>query len=98
MLQAGSIGLLGFGMNHVSMLQAADSTVTASSGGSARSTIFIFLSGGLAQHDSFDPKPHAPADIRGEFKPIGTDTPGVQICEHLPMLAARSQHWSLFGR
>ena len=57
--------------------------------------IYIFLSGGLAQHDSFDMKPDAPADIRGEFKPIATATPGLQICEHLPMLAQRSDKWAI---
>lgn len=59
------------------------------------SVIYIFLSGGLAQQDSFDPKPDAPADIRGEFAPISTRTPGLQICEHLPMLADRSDRWSV---
>ena len=57
--------------------------------------IYIFLSGGLAQHESFDPKPDAPAEIRGEFRPIATATPGVHICEHLPMLARRSHLWSM---
>ena len=61
----------------------------------AKSVIYIFLSGGLAQHDSFDLKPDAPDNIRGEFKPIATRTPGIQICEHLPLLAARSQQWAL---
>src|SRR5262249_34196689 len=61
----------------------------------AQSVIYIFLSGGLAQHESFDPKPDAPAEIRGEFAPIATGTPGVQICEHLPMLARRSHLWSM---
>jgi hypothetical protein len=63
--------------------------------GKAKSCIFIFLSGGLAQHESFDMKPDAPQDIRGEFRPIATRTPGLQICEHLPMLAERSPLWSL---
>ncbi|MFM7073338.1 MAG: DUF1501 domain-containing protein, partial [Planctomycetota bacterium] len=57
--------------------------------------IYIFLSGGLAQHDSFDPKPLAPDSIRGEFSPIATRTPGLQICEHLPRLAACSDKWAL---
>ena len=61
----------------------------------ARSVIYIFLSGGLAQQDSLDPKPDAPADIRGEFSPIATRTPGLQICEHLPLLADRSSMWSV---
>ena len=95
MLQAGSVGLLGLGMNHVSALRAADVISKTTPGGSAKSVIFVFLSGGLTQHDSFDPKPDAPAGIRGEFSPIATQTPGVRICEHLPMLAARSQMWSM---
>ena len=95
MLQAGSIGLLGLGMNHLSSLRAAHPIRSARRSGSAKSVILIFLSGGLTQHDSFDPKPNAPADIRGEFNPIATQTPGVQICEHLPRLAARSRMWSL---
>ena len=95
MLQAGSVGLLGLGMNHVTALRAADVISQVPRGGTAKSVIFVFLSGGLTQHDSFDPKPDAPADIRGEFSPIATQTPGVFVCEHLPMLAARSQNWSL---
>jgi hypothetical protein len=91
-LQAGSIGLLGLGMNHVEALRAADS---GSQIQTANSVIYIFLSGGLGQHDSFDMKPNAPDNIRGEFSPIATETPGLQICEHMPMLAARSRHWSI---
>jgi hypothetical protein len=62
---------------------------------SARSVIYIFLSGGLSQLDSFDLKPDAPAEIRGEFRPIATRTPGIWICEHLPRLAQRSHLWAL---
>ncbi len=61
----------------------------------AGSVIYIFLSGGLGQQDSFDPKPNAPLEVRGEFKPIATQTPGLQICEHMPMLAERSNMWSV---
>jgi hypothetical protein len=57
--------------------------------------IYIFLSGGLSQHDSFDPKPDAPDTVRGEFQPIATRAAGIQICEHLPMLAACSDKWAL---
>src|SRR2546422_6403249 len=60
-----------------------------------KSVIYIFLSGGLSQLDSFDLKPQAPAEIRGEVCPIATRTPGIQICEHLPRLAQRSQLWAL---
>ena len=43
----------------------------------------------------FDPKPDAPAEIRGEFNPIATSVPGIQICEHLPLLAARADKYAL---
>ena len=89
-IQVGAIGLLGLGTNHVHELRAATST-----GGSAKSCIYIFLSGGLAQHESFDLKPEAPAGIRGEFNPASTSTPGIQICEHLPELSKRSHLWAL---
>lgn len=104
-LQAGSIGLLGLGINHLEALRAAVPPPPALhsegvGGGSrhepaAKAVIYIFLSGGLSQHDSFDLKPHAPDNIRGEFRPIATNTNGVQICEHLPMLAQRSDKWAL---
>jgi hypothetical protein len=89
-LQAGAVGLLGLGMNDLAALRAAQPTIK-----NAKSVLYIFLSGGLAQQDSFDMKPNAPAEIRGEFKPIATRTPGIQICEHLPRLAQRSHLWAL---
>ena len=91
-LQAGGIGLLGLGMNHLAALRAVAGPRAAPP---ARSVIFVFLSGGLAQHDSFDMKPEAPDNVRGEFRPIATRTPGVEICEHLPRLAERSGRWAL---
>lgn len=95
---AGAIGLLGLGMNHLAGLRqayAAPAIDAMASSGRAKSCIFIFLSGGLSQHDSFDMKPAAADNIRGEFSPIATATPGLQICEHLPLLAARSSLWAL---
>ncbi|MGE3808560.1 MAG: DUF1501 domain-containing protein [Gemmataceae bacterium] len=94
LLQAGSIGLLGLGMNHLTALRELNAA-PGRGRSPHRSVIYIFLSGGLSQLDSFDLKPDAPAEFRGEFKPVATRTPGVQICEHLPMLAERSQHWAL---
>src|SRR5581483_7146027 len=91
MLQAGSIGLMGLSMAEVQVLRAASGNPAPS----PRAVIYIFLSGGLAQHDSFDLKPDAPDSIRGEFAPMQTRTPGIAICEHLPRLAARSQKWAL---
>jgi hypothetical protein len=96
LLQAGSIGLLGLGMNHLAGLRHASAAESTSQpAGKAKACIYIFLSGGLAQHDSFDLKPDAPDNVRGEFKPIATQTPGIQICEHLPLLAERSDQWAL---
>lgn len=86
-IQAGAIGLLGLTLGDVRRLQAE-----ALSEG--KSVIFVFLSGGLAQHESFDPKPDATSDIRGEFGTIPTRTTGYHICEHLPRLAACSHLWT----
>ena len=96
-VQAGAVGLLGLGMNHHMSLQAADVKAFNSlpGFGKAKSLIYIFLSGGLAQQDSFDLKPDAPDDVRGEFNPASTKTPGTQICEHLPGLASISDKWSM---
>lgn len=94
-LQAGALGLLGRGLglgsHQISALQAAHPPANTQ----GRSVIYIFLSGGLSQHDSFDPKPEAPDNIRGEFAPISTSTSGLLICEHLPRLAQRSHLWSV---
>lgn len=92
-LQAGALGLLGLGSNHLAALRAA--SPAANSGRTASACIYIFLSGGLAQHESFDLKSQAPSEIRGEFNPIATSTPGIEISEHLPLLAARCRHWAL---
>jgi hypothetical protein len=95
-VQAGAVGLLGMGMNHLQALRGATAAESsAAPQGTARSCIYIFLSGGLAQHESFDLKPAAPAEVRGEFNPIATETPGIEICEHLPQLARRSRHWAV---
>ena len=58
----------------------------------ARSTILLWLSGGASHIDTWDMKPEAPADFRGEFRPIGTSAPGIQLCEHLPLLAQQAHH------
>jgi hypothetical protein len=56
--------------------------------GRAKNIIFLWLAGGSPQHETFDPKPDAPAEIRGPFKPIQTSVPGIQFCELLPRTAA----------
>src|SRR5262245_209874 len=53
----------------------------------AQSVILVYLGGGLSHHDSFDPKPDAPAEVRGKYKPIDTAVPGLRVSEMLPRLA-----------
>ena len=60
-----------------------------------KSGIFIFMEGGPSHQDTFDLKPAAPADVRGEFNPIATAAPGVEICEHLPLLAQRAEQFAV---
>ena len=88
-VRAGSIGMLGLA-ELARLREAAGNTAPPS-----RAVIVVFLSGGLAQHESFDPKPDGPLDIRGEFAAIPTRSAGVRISEHLPLLAERSERWAL---
>jgi len=60
--------------------------------GRAKSTILIWLSGGASHIDTWDMKPDAPAEYRGEFRPLATSAPGVRLCEHLPLLAQQAHH------
>jgi hypothetical protein len=90
-ISAGTLSLFGLSLHQL----FAAPPVPAAPAPSPKSVICIFLSGGLAQQESFDMKPDAPAEIRGEFQPIPTRTPGIHICEHLPSLAARSHLWAI---
>ena len=63
--------------------------------GQAKQAIVILLQGGCSHLDTWDLKPDAPAEIRGEFQPIATSVPGVTICEHLPMLAQRAHRYNV---
>lgn len=62
---------------------------------SAKSVLFIFLSGGLSQLDSFDMKPEGPSAYRGEFQPIASSAGGIDVCEHLPHFAERMHQFAL---
>lgn len=86
-LTAGSLTLLGSGFT-LSQLFAAEGRQPAESRpGKAKNVILLYLLGGAATQDMWDLKPNAPAEIRGEFKPVATSAAGVQICEHLPRTA-----------
>ena len=82
MLKVGALG--GLTLSQYMRLQASTKEPSQK-----RSGIFIFLEGGPSHQDTFDLKPDAPSEYRGEFKPISTSVPGIQICEHLPELAKR---------
>ena len=61
----------------------------------ARGTIFIMLEGGMSHLESWDPKPNAPAEVRGEFGTIATTVPGLRIAEYLPRLARQAHRFNL---
>lgn len=89
-LQAGFSTLAGIALPQLLAAQAL-AGAQQSTQRQAKSVILVLLTGGASQQDTFDLKPEAPAEVRGDFKPIDTQTPGLQFCEHLPLLAARSK-------
>src|SRR5687768_6415512 len=80
------IGALGLGGLTLPQLLQAESQSGIRR--SHKAVIMIFLPGGPSHQDMFDLKMDAPMEVRGEFKPIRTNVPGIQICEHLPRIAA----------
>ena len=92
LLQVGGISLLGLSLPR---LLRADEARNNRSRSRADACILIFLNGGPSHLDMWDMKPDAPAEIRGEFKPIATSVPGVQLSEHLPRLARLMHHCTL---
>jgi hypothetical protein len=88
LLQAGAVGALGLGLSDLLKVRAGSLDQDLPPGaGKAKACIFLFMWGGPSQLDTFDLKPRAPAEVRGEFQPIATSVPGVQICEHFQRLA-----------
>jgi hypothetical protein len=90
LLQVGYSGAIGLGLAPLLRQQAA-----AASKPRARSVLIIFLTGAPSHHDTFDMKPDAPAEIRGEFKSTSTSIPGLHVCEHLPKLAALADKYAV---
>jgi hypothetical protein len=88
-LQLGGLGLFGLSLSR--LLRAESPRVRPL----ARSCVLFVLHGGPSQLDVWDLKPNAPAEVRGEFKPIATTAPGVQITEHLPRLAKLARHFTV---
>jgi hypothetical protein len=84
-LQAGALALLGgFGLPE---LLRAEQEGRVRPRRRASSVIVLYLLGGAATQDMVDLKPDAPAEVRGEFRPVATNVPGIQVCEHLPRMA-----------
>lgn len=95
-LRAGTVGLLGMSMPRLLASQAAAAEAIASAPAPrARAVLLLFMWGGPAHQDTWDLKPDAPAEVRGEFKPISTKVPGIQICEHFPQLAQRTDQLAI---
>lgn len=93
------IGGLAMGGLSLTQLLALEAQAAEKRGGGKRSShkavIMVFLAGGASHQDMFDMKPDAPSEIRGEFKPISTNLPGLQICEHMPLLAKMADKYAV---
>ncbi|MCS6975778.1 MAG: DUF1501 domain-containing protein [Gemmatales bacterium] len=89
-LQAGALGVAGLTLNDVLSAEPR-----AKSSARARSVILLFMWGGPSHIDTWDPKPEAPAEIRGEFRPIPTTVPGLIISEHFPRLARLAHRYAV---
>lgn len=89
-LRVGGLSLLGLGLPRLLASETAPLGIPPADKtfGKAKNVIFLWLAGGPPQHETFDPKPEAPAEIRGPFKPIRTNVPGINFCELLPRTAA----------
>jgi hypothetical protein len=90
LLQAGSLGLLGLSLPR--LLEAGEALAAKAQ---PKSCIFIYQYGGLSQLDSWDPKPNAPAEMRGPYKPISTAVPGFQVGELMPRLAKLADRYAV---
>ncbi|QDT52202.1 hypothetical protein Pan44_02110 [Caulifigura coniformis] len=95
LLQAGAVSWLGLSWPQLLAAQQAVSLPASDSFGKAKACILLFMWGGPAHQDTWDLKPEAPREIRGEFQPISTATPGIQICEHFPELAQRTDRLAI---
>ncbi|MBM3460112.1 MAG: DUF1501 domain-containing protein, partial [Armatimonadetes bacterium] len=95
LLQVGSLGGLGLSLTDLLAAQAAGAAGAGRSPASARSVVLLWLFGGPSHHDLWDPKPDAPLEVRGSFRPIRTAAPEIQLTELLPQLARRARAFSL---
>jgi hypothetical protein len=90
-LKVGGLGLAGLSLPGLLRAEAEKKRRKAT----AKSVILLFQFGGPSHLDTFDPKPNAPREIRGEFATIKTNVPGIHVTEHLPRLAKIADHYAL---
>lgn len=86
---------LGLGVTLSGLLQSQAQAAEAGTGKEDVSLIVLFLKGGLSTIDTLDLKPNAPSEFRGDFKPISSNVPGIELCEHLPRLSQQADKFAL---
>jgi hypothetical protein len=94
-LRVGGLSALGLSLPGFFRLQRAAAAAEPKVSRKAVNCILLWMQGGPSHHDTFDPKPDAPAEIRGEFGTIPTTLPGVRVVEHLPLLARQTDKFSI---
>ena len=88
-VRVGGLGLAGLSLPQLLAQEASQKAVRH------KSLILIYLVGGPPHLDMWDLKPHAPSEVRGEFQPIQTNVPGIELCEHLPQMAQRMDRFAI---
>jgi hypothetical protein len=86
-LRLGGLGAFGFGLSDFLAMPSSAAVPRAAHFGRAKACILLFLYGSPPQHETFDPKPDAPAEVRGEIGSIASAVPGLRVCELLPRVA-----------
>ena len=94
LLKVGMLGATGLALPDLLRLEA-QAAQTGRYTDKEKSVIILWMRGGPSQHDMWDPKPNAPAEIRGEFAPISSKVPGIQLGELIPKSAAMMDKWSM---
>ncbi len=94
LVQLGAGGYLGLNLGGVWRAEAASGSSAVLSGGlkPLKACILVFYYGGPSHLDTYDLKPEAPSEVRGDFQPIETSVPGLYVCEHLPKMARQMHH------
>ncbi|MCX7421730.1 MAG: DUF1501 domain-containing protein, partial [Planctomycetia bacterium] len=92
-LNAGALASMGFGLAELLRRRTLASESYAANHDTA--VILVWLTGGLSHMDTYDMKPYAPLEYRGDFRPINTNVPGIEVCEHLPLHAKIADRFTL---